>query len=181
MIYYLLVFALLMLYPAQLSMAMTRWTKKPVKIKKFVKGPGGKRVPKVVSVQPDLKPGEAILCCLPYSSAMHIWKALYGKYGWTIIATGLSIIGIVFRLVSVFLTQNTGLWVVSFFALWIGILLFHLLYVVTITVTAYMYSMSWFVIILCVIFPYGVVWYLCPRTAAVMKDVQDEENDIFKG
>lgn len=181
MLLYIGIILMLLMFPAQLSMTMTKWSKKPIKKKIRKRDKSGKPITKVVEVQPRLEPLEAIICCLPFISAMKVWKALYRKYGWTVITSVLSVLLIVFRLVVVFLTTNELLWIISFWGLWAGLLLFHLTYAVTYVVAAYLYSMKWLVMILCVVFPYGIAWYLNNNIPRIMRDIREEEDDRFKG
>lgn len=178
---YVALMLLLMLYPAQLAMIMTKWSKRPIKVKKIVKGPGGKKIPKVVMRRPNPTMSERIKCCLPYGSAIMVWKSMCGSCGWTAIISILSMVAILFRIVVVFLTTAESLWIVSFWAFWIGILLFHLLYAITYTYTAYMYTLGLVVVIATFIFPYGLAWHMCTHVPRVMNAMEEEDNDIFKG
>lgn len=181
MLLYIAVVMLLLMFPSQLAMTLTKWAKKPLRKKKKFKDKNGLVKTTIVEIQPPLKPGEIVLCCLPYMSAMMVWKSLYRRYGWTAITSIASIVLIVFRVVTVFFTTNTLLWIISFWAFWIGLLLFHLTYVISYIVTAYMYSMKAFIIIMCLIIPYGMAWYLNNNIPRIMKDIKEEEDDRFKG
>ena len=172
---------MLFMFPANLAMALTKLAKKPVKRKKTVTDSSGAKHTKIVEVRPKLTAGEVILSCLPCSSAMMVWKALYLRFGWTIIPSVLTTVAVVFRVIVIFLTQNTLLYIISFWLLWGSLLAMHIMYIVVYCVTAYLYSMKIFTIILCAVFPYGAAWYLHSNIPKLMREMDKEEDNIFKG
>lgn len=178
---YIAALCLCLLYPSQLAMTLTKWSKDPIKMKKSVKGPGGKRIFKNVMRQPSLTIAEIMMCLLPYGSAIMSWKALYKKAGWTGLISALSIGLIIFRIVAVFTTLSTALWVVSFWLFWAGVLLFHLLYVITTCVVCHKYALSMWVFIVTLIFPYGAAYKLRVEVPRVMLEIRKEDDDTFKG
>lgn len=181
MIIYVGLIIMLLMFPSQLAMTLTKWSKKPKRVKKTYKDKDGNKHSKIVSVRPKLKVDEVIKCCLPYGSAMMSWKAMYHTCGWTTITSIISLVVIVARVAIVFLTQSTLLWVVSFWAFWAALLLFHVTYAVTFVVVAYLYSANWVTIIATAIFPYGMAWILCNNVPRFMNMAAKEEDDIFKG
>lgn len=172
---------MLFMFPAQLSMTMTRWARKPIKVKRKKKDKNGTYHTKTYVTQPKLKPLEAIVCCLPYISAMKVWKSLYRSYGWTPFTSILSFIGVVFRVIVVFATRSELLFIISFWVFWASVLLLHLTYIITYVVLAHMYAMKWLVMLLCVVFPYGAAWYLNNTIPRIMREIREEEDDRFKG
>lgn len=169
---------LLYMFPASLAMSVTKWSKDPITVIRKVKDSAGRIRKKRVEVQPKLAPTEVILCCIPLVSACMVWKALYNQTSWTKFVAGLVPFGFIFRIIVVFFTQNTLLFIISFYALWACILLHQILYTVVFFVTARMYSCGWFTQILCIVFPEFAAYPIVSRIPKYMKELRESESVI---
>lgn len=169
---------LLFMFPASLAMSITKWSKEPISVLRKVKTKSGRIAKRTVKVQPKLEPVEVILCCIPILSACMVWKALYNRMGWTKFVAALIPIGFIFRVIVVFCTQSTLLFIISFYVLWACILAHQILYSVVYFVTARMYSCGVLVQILCLIFPEFAAYPLVSRVPKFMRELQESENVI---
>ena len=167
------------MFPAQLAMSITKWSKDPeVKIRK-VKNKAGHVVKKEVKVQPGLEPGESVVSVIPMLSACQVWKVLYGSFGWTKFVAALIPLGVVFRIAVVFLTQNELLFIVSFYVLWVCLLLHQLLYTIVYFITARMYSCGVITQILCIVLPEFAAYPLASNVPKVIKELRKEDEEAF--
>ena len=173
-------FVLLYLFPSALAVSITKWSKDPVEVVRKVRNKNtGKVQKKKVKVQPNLEPKEAILCYIPIVSAMMVWKAVYGNFGWTKFVAPIIPIGVIFRIITVFFTQSELLFIVSFYALWVCMILHQLLYTIVYFVTARLYSFGIVTQVLCIILPEFAAYPLSSNVPKIMREIMEEEDETF--
>lgn len=167
------------MFPAQLATSITKWSKEPQIVMRKVKTKSGRYVKKEVKVQPKLETGETITSIIPIMSACQVWRTLYGSFGWTKFVAALVPLGILFRVAVVFLSENSLLFIVSFYVLWVCLLLHQLLYTIVYFVTARMYSCGIFTQILCIVLPEFAAYPLMSNVPKVIKELREEDEESF--
>ena len=143
---------------------VVRWCK-PLNVKK------GKPIKR-----PPLSAGELVKCYIPVYQACAVRKALHGSYGWTLPVGIVSIILIVVRLLNAFLFPINGyVMLVTTILMWIGLLLYALLYSIVTFNTARMYEFSTAYSILVFIFPQLFCNKMSNNIADKMRAMHKEE------
>jgi len=179
MIFILIGFLLLLyMFPASLAMSVTKWSREPRTVMRKVRNKAGTYVKRPVKVQDRLTPAEAITCCIPILSACKVWKALYDKYSWTAFVAPIIPIGIAFRLFVVFTSENTMLYVVSFYVLWICLALHQMLYALVYFITARMHQCGFWTQVLCIVFPEFAAYLLTSRVPRVLREMWEDDGEV---
>lgn len=121
---------------------VVRWCK-PLDLKK------GKKIK-----APKLEVGEKIVCYVPLFQVCTVRKSLYGSYGWTLPVCIISAACIVIRLLNAILFPiNEIVMLVTTFMMWLGLLLYAVLYTIVTAATARMYEFSTVYVILVALLP----------------------------
>lgn len=177
MILVLIGFLLLMyMFPASLAISVTKWSREPKTLIKRVRTSSGGTVRRPVKVQENLSPQETLTCCIPILSACKVWKALYDTYGWTKFVAPIIPIGIAFRLFAVFATNNSLLYIVSFYVLWLSLALHQILYALIYFVTARMHQCGFGTQLLCIVFPEFAAYLLTSRVPRVLREMWEDDS-----
>lgn len=142
---------------------VVRWCK-PLDVKK------GKPIKR-----PPLSAGEAVMCYIPLFQVCMVRKSLYGSYGFSLPLCITSGTFIILRLVNAFLIPiNSYVMLVTTFMMWIGLILYFLLYGIVTFQCARMYEFSMLTCILCFLFAQLVCMFLRDKIADKMRDMHKE-------
>lgn len=143
---------------------VVRWCK-PLDVKK------GKPIKR-----PPLTAGEAFKCYLPIYQACAVRKALHGSYGWTLPVGIMSALFIIIRLLNAFLLPiNSYVLFATTIMIWVGILLYIVLYSAVTFSTARMYEFSTFYCILVLLLPQLFCDKMSNNIADKMRAMHKEE------
>lgn len=149
----------------QFTKTIVRWSRKPIKVKNSNK-----------LKQPPLTIGEALKCYIPYYQACLVRKSLYRTAGIFPIIAIISAVGIILNIVNKFVYAINGyvMFIMSIVMI-VCTILFWLLYAIITADCAKMYGFSWFVIIMCFVFPHLACTYLHNNVPTKMRAIHKEE------
>lgn len=143
---------------------VVRWCK-PLSVKK------GKPIKR-----PPLTAGEALGCYVPIYQVCKVRKALHGSYGWTLPVGIISAVLIVVRLVNAFLLPiNAYVMLVTTLLMWIGLIMYIVLYSTVTFKTARMYEFSNFYCFLIILLPQLLCNRMSNNIADKMRAMHKEE------
>lgn len=142
-----------------------RWAKPPIRVK------NSKKIK-----QPPISTKERILCYVPLAQACMVRKALYKK------STAFNVLAIISGVLMGFNLFNKFIWAINsyvmFFAsigMYIGLILYIIVYGVITADCARIYGFSWLTVILCFIAPQLACWYLNNNIPSKMRAIHKEE------
>lgn len=146
------------------TVTVVRWCK-PLNVKK------GKPIKR-----PTLSGGEIAKCYIPLYQACAVHKALHGSYGWTLPVCIISSACIIIRLLNAFLIPiNSYVMLVTTFMMWIGLILYMLLYSIVTFNTARMYEFGTVYSVLVLLLPQVLCNKMSNNIADKMRDMHKEE------
>ena len=169
MLYIILFFIALMIFPASFSSSAWNAMHRKKKGKKYVTTP--------------MSSFDMVLGILPFGSACVTHKAFYDEYGWTKYVAPMAPICFAYELVVTLSPLSTNRWLLfsALIVFWIGVAIMQLLYTIVYFDIAHMFTFSFVTYVFIIIIPEVTACYLTSQVPRQMLAVEASVDDRFSG